>query len=455
MRIGLITKEENSSMRRRYSRIFALTLGIPLLLALLAACGSGTTSTGNSGSSSTGPITIKIASDFPTTAKDASAGKPAENGAHLAVDEANQSNFLPGYKFEFVPKDDVGPSGAHDGATGQKNVQDLIGDAQVAGMVGPLNSSVAISELPVANQAPLAIISPANTNDCLTQTNPVSLCGTGKLLATYRPTGKVTYFRIATPDRYQGAVLADYAFQQKNFKKAYVFDDTETYGVGLATAFVNEWQKLGGTVVARKSVPPTTTSYVNLLTQAAAANPDFLFFGGNDSTGGTLIRQQLTQVPGLKDKVMFAGDGTQTSAFARTIGPNAPAVYTSVAAVNAAVLPAAQSFFTNFAKVYGAGNVSSYSAGAYDCAKIILQAVKTAVNNKVAAPKNSNDAAQAKVFRQAVIDAIQKIDYNGVTGHHTFDQNGDTTNKVISIYTIADNPSQGDGWKFITQLNVQ
>jgi branched-chain amino acid transport system substrate-binding protein len=444
-------------MQSRLSRIFALILGIPMLLAMLAACGAGTTtgtSSGN-GSGSTGSTTIKIASDYPTTAKDASAGKPAENGAHLAVDEANSSNFLPGYKFEFVPKDDVGPDGTHDGATGQKNVQDLIGDALVAGIVGPLNSSVAISELPVANQAPIAIISPANTNDCLTQNQPVVVCGANGKLATYRPTGKVTYFRIATPDRYQGAVLADFAFKQKGFKKAYVFDDTQTYGVGLATAFIAEWQKLGGTIADRKSVPPTTTSYVNLLTQAASTNPDFIFFGGNDSTGGTLIRQQMEQVSALKDKVMIAGDGTQTSAFATTIGPNPPPVYTSIAAVNAQALPAAKTFFDNYAKAYGNNAIGSYSAGSYDAAKIILQAVKTVVDNKVAVPKDSNDAAQAKVFRQAVIDAIQKTDYSGVTGHHTFDQNGDTTNKVISIYTIADNPKVGNGWKFLTQLNIQ
>ena len=446
-------------MQRRLSRIFALILGIPLLLAMLAACGAGTTgNSGGNGSGSTaakGSTTIKIASDFPVSGKDESAGKPAENGAHLAVDEANSTNFLPGYKFEFVAKDDVGPSGSHDGATGQKNVTDLVGDALVAGMVGPLNSSVAVSELPVANQAPFAIISPANTNDCLTQNDPATECGANGKLATYRPTGKVTYFRIATLDKFQGAALADYAFKTKNYKKAYVIDDTETYGVGIATSFVTEWKKLGATVIDRKSVAPTTTSYVNILTQIASTNPDMIFFGGNDSTGGTLIRQQMQQIASLKNTPMVAGDGTQTSAFARTIGNTGGPVFTSVAAVNPAVLGGvATTFISAYSAKYGANNISSYSGGAYDSAKIIMNAVKTAIGKGVTTPKDSNDAAQAKVFRQAVIDAIQATDYSGVTGHHTFDSNGDTTNRVISIYTIADNPNVGDGWKFITQLNV-
>jgi len=274
-------------MQKRWSRIFALAMAMPLLLAMLAACGAGTG--GNPGGNTSGPIVIKIGSDFPVSGKDESAGKPAENGAHLAVDEANANHLIPNVNFVFVPKDDVGPSGSHDSAAGQKNVTDLIGDAQVAGIVGPLNSSVAISELPVTNQAPIALISPANTNDCLTQTTPASECGgANNKIPTYRPSGKVTYFRIATRDFYQGGALADFGFKTKGYKKVYIIDDTETYGVGIAGAFENEWKNLGGTVIDHKSVPPTTTSFVNLLTAAASANPDVIFFGGNDSTGGTI-----------------------------------------------------------------------------------------------------------------------------------------------------------------------
>src|SRR5437588_10782329 len=99
-------------MRRSWSRIFALTMGIPLLLAILAACGAGTSGTGSS-TPTTGSTTIKIASDLPVSGKDASSGKPAENGAHLAVDQANAKHVIPGYTLVFDPKDDVGPSLIH------------------------------------------------------------------------------------------------------------------------------------------------------------------------------------------------------------------------------------------------------------------------------------------------------------------------------------------------------
>ena len=270
-------------MQRSWSRILALTVGIPLLLAMLAACGSGTTGSGTTGSNggngttSQGSKTIKVATDLPASGKDTSNGKPTENGAHLAVDEANQSNFVPGYKLEFVPKDDVGPSGAHDPATGAQNITALVGDALVAGIVGPFNSNVAKAEMPISNQAPIAQISPANTNQCLTQSSDAVGCG-GKdnLIPTLRPTGKVTYFRIATTDDHQGPANADYLYKLGKYKKAYVVDDAETYGIGIANTFSDEWKKLGGTLLGRASEPSTTTSFVSLLTQIASKQPDVI-----------------------------------------------------------------------------------------------------------------------------------------------------------------------------------
>ena len=448
-------------MRKRWSRILALSMGLPLLLAMLAACGAGTTGSGGSATATTsGPITIKIGSDFPVSGKDESAGKPSENGAHLAVNQANAQNLVPGVKFTFDPKDDVGASGAHDATVGQNNIAALIGDAQVVGAVGPLNSSVAQAELPEANQNPFALISPANTNDCLTQNQPTFECGNGNSkLGTYRPTGKVTYFRIATRDQFQGAALADFAFRTKGYKSAYIIDDTETYGVGIATSVQAEWAKLGGKFLGRSSAAATTTSYVNLLTQIATKNPDVIFFGGNDSTGGTLIRQQMLQVPALKDKPLIAGDGTQTSSFATTIGAyksdgsNGGPVFTSIASVHLTG-DAANKFISDYSAAYGASNIGAYSAGSYDCAMVLIQGVKAALASGAKAPANPGDSAQGTTFRQAVINAIQHISYNGVTGHIGFDANGDTTSRIISIYTIANPPSKGDGWEFITQVNL-
>src|SRR6266567_682205 len=140
-------KEEEPIMQTRLSRIFALLMGMTLLLAILAACGSGTTSSGSAATPAAGSTTIKLATDLPVTGGDASIGKSTENGAHLAVDQANAKKVIPGYTLQFDPQDDVGVSGTHDPAKGANNVTALVGDALVAGIVGPFNSSVAIAEM--------------------------------------------------------------------------------------------------------------------------------------------------------------------------------------------------------------------------------------------------------------------------------------------------------------------
>jgi len=426
-------------------------MGIPLLFAILVACGSGTSGTGGS-TPAAGSTTIKIATDLPASGKDASSGKPAENGAHLAVDQANQNHTIPGITLVFVPKDDVGPSGTHDPAVGAQNVNALVGDALVAGIVGPFNSSVAKAEMPITNQAPIAQISPANTNPCLTKDSAESGCsGSNNLLPTLRPTNKVSYFRIATTDDLQGPAGADYMYKTLHLKKVWVIDDAETYGVGIANAFAKQFSADGGTVLGHSSEPGTTTSYVSLLTQIASQHPDAIYFGGVDSTGGTLVRQQMQQVPGLKNLPMGGGDGIVTPSFASTIGLSGGPTYGTVAVVDTTASSSAATFRSQYTAVYG-NNLNVYSASAYDCANILIQGIKTALANGAKTPQNSSDAAGAKAFRQAVINAVQGISYTGITGRQSFDSNGDTTDKIITIYKLAANTSGKPDWIYASQV---
>src|SRR5712691_12709485 len=442
-------------MKKSWSRIFALTMGIPLLLGILAACGSGTTSGGGTTPTAAAAVTIKVGSDLPTSGKDQSSGKPAQNGAQMAVDQANANHTIPNVTLVFSPQDDVGPSGLHDPTVGAANVTKLVSDALVAGMVGPFNSSVAKAEMPVTNQAPLAQISPANTNPCLTKDTAASGCsGSNNLLPTLRPTGKVSYFRIATTDDHQGPVGADYLYKTLGYKKAYVIDDAETYGIGIADSYTGEWKADGGTVLGRSSEPATTTSYVSLLTQIATTHPDVIYFGGLDSTGGILIRQQMLQVPSLKNTPMGGGDGIVTPSFASTIGTSSGgSVYGTVAVVDTTDIPSAAAFRTKFTSTF-TDPLNVYSAAAYDCANILIQAIKTALANGAHTPASSGDLAGAKAFRQAVINAIQNISFDGVTGHQAFDKNGDTTDKIISIYKLDKNATGKPDWIFENQVVI-
>jgi len=449
-------------LKKRWSRIFAVALCIPMLLAVLAACGSGSTGSGGNtpttgtgtGSTGGGKI-IKIGTDFPTSGKDESGGKPAENGAHLAVDQANANNTIPGYTLQFDPMNDVGPSGAHDAAVGKANVTALIGDYLVAGIVGPFNSGVAEAEMPVTNQAPITLISPSNTFPCLTVNTVAAACnGSNDILPQVRPTGNVTYFRIPTTDDHQGQVGAQVIYNTLHLKRVYVVDDAESYGTGLASYFIFYFKGMGGTILGHGSEPSSTTSYTGLLTQIAATHPDAIYFAGTDATGGTPFRQQFAQVAALHNIPLVGGDGIVTGDFAAKVAPSlsfAP-VWGTTGSVDVNTVPAAAAFVSAYTAKYG--TLGAYSANAYDCANILIQAIKKAIANGATVPSSTSDKTGGTAFRTAVIAAMKQTDYTGPTGHHTFDANGDTTNKVISIFMLQNKKTPCDATCWVLQKTV-
>ena len=250
---------------------------------------------------------------------------------------------------------------------------------------------------------------------------------------------------------HQGPAGADYFYKQAGARKVYIIDDTETYGKGIADTFATEFQKLGGTVVGHKGLDKTTQDYKPAITEAVQLGADSIYFGGTDGDGGTKCRVQMVTVPGAANLPFGGGDGLETDSFLTTTAQaNASGAVVTVASVNADKLASAADFKTAFAKEYSdPAAYGAYSANAYDAANIMIQAIKKALDGGAVTPKDGSDLDGAKTFRQAVIDQIAKIDYNGVTGHTTFDSNGDTTNKVISIYK-----SGKTSWDFVAQFNV-
>jgi branched-chain amino acid transport system substrate-binding protein len=420
-------------MKQSRLRMLSLAMGTFLLLAILAACGTGTTST-----TSTAHMVIKVATDLPISGGEIDIGTSTMNGAELAVTQANTNQTIPNVTLQLIKKDDAGASGKPDGPTGAANITSLLDDPQVAGVVGPFNSAVAKAEMPVANTGGIALISPSNTNPCLTKdTADVECSGANDLIKTLRPTGKVTYFRLASTDDHQGPAMADYLYNTLHLKTVFVIDDTTTYGAGIAKYFARGWTRLGGTVIDGQSHSvATTTDYTNLLTEAAAKKPDVIYFGGDYDTGGQIIQKQMRTIPGLTNTVFSGGDGLSGSQdFYKQITDDGGQAYITVASPDPSKIPAAQQFIKDYTATYHA-SVGPYSPTAFDAMNVLIQAIKKALSTTPAA-KNANDTAGGMAFRQAVINALKQTDYNGVTGHTTFDANGDTTNKIFTLGKVV------------------
>ena len=422
-------------------RLRAVTLSAGVALFAMACGGGGGGNTGGSGSCSNGSFTI--ASDLPTSGADASSGLPAQNGAAFAV---MQHSCVQGFKVTFEPFDDA-VNGSHDPQKGVQNVQQMISDSKVLGMVGPFNSSVAKAEIPVANNAPLAMISPSNTNECLTQTFDYCQKENGFTPASLRPTGKNNYFRVAAADTFQGPAMADFAFDTLSSKKAAVWDDEETFGKGVADNFAKEFAKKGGTVVSRKSYDPKTkTDFKDFLTDAKSNGADSIYVGATSATKGCFARAQDNTI--FPSDVYYLGpDGIGDGQCIKDSGSNAnDHMYASQGVADATQNPDAASVVAAYKKQYPNPNdLAAYTFASYDCAAILIDAVSRAIQ-----------ANGGKLpTRQQVIDQVaQTKNYKALSGTLTFTTGGDPTQPTLQIQQVKKNSAGTLDWIFVKQLSA-
>jgi branched-chain amino acid transport system substrate-binding protein len=345
----------------------------------------------------------------------------------LAVDQANASNKIPGWKIVFDPEDDTGAS-----APGANAAQKLAADNDVVGVVGTLNSSVAQAVQPILAQSNIVMISPANSNPILTQ-------GQHWQTAPTRP--YKNYFRTATTDVYQGKADADYMYNTLGKHRVVVMHDKKTYGQGLAFIFTKDFEADGGTVLQDIAVNDGEGDYKPAVTRAQALNPDGIFYGGEYPEGGVIVKNMGElglKPPGV---IFFSGDGMVDPTFVKLAGPAAQGEYATSLGAAVPFLPTAAKFVGDYKAKYNATDYATYGPASYDSANIILDALST-----VLAGRSSVDNS----VRQALIAAVQSVSFNGALGHTSFDKYGDTTNRILTV-----NKVEGSDFKPIQKIVVK
>ncbi len=405
---------------------------------LASACstggtGGGAPSAGASGGTSKGEIII--ASDLPVSGADASDGIPTQNGVQFAVESTGS---IKGFKLTWKGFDDT-VNGAHDPQKGTQNVQQMLNDSTILGMVGPFNSNVAAAEIPVGNRGSLAMVSPSNTNDCLTKPEFGGKPCTDPNPKNLRPTGVNNYFRIAAPDSFQGPAMADYAYDTLKLTKVAVWSDNEIFGKGVADTFQAEFVKKGGQVVVRQDFDTKVTNdWKPFLTDAKSKGAQAVYAGATSGTKACIPRAQMA---GIIDGQYMTPDGGVNSQCIKDAGSNAANMYGTVAGADAAQNPDAKATIDAFtAKFTKKDDLGSYTFMAYDCAKILIDAIGRAI-----------DANGGKMpTRQQVVTALsQTKNLKLTTGTYTFDANGDPTTPTMSIFQ-----TKGGDWAWIKQFGV-
>jgi branched-chain amino acid transport system substrate-binding protein len=404
-------------MRRvRLGRVAAIAS-----MAIVAmACGGGT---GTSSGGSKGTISIGV--DLPESGAAASSGLPTLNGVKFAVQKAG--NAVSGWTLTVENRDDA-VGGAYNAAKGVQNVTDLINNNAVVSMVGPFNSAVGKAEIPIAAPAHLTMISPSNTNPCLTKNLGKPNCDYAP--ADLRAGNPNSYFRVVATDDLQGPAMADYAYNTLGIKKIGVMDEKTVFGVGIANTFEAQFKKDGGTSQRVSFDPKTTTDWRAILDGFKAFGATAVYVGGTDDQSACKPRGQMTAA-GIASWPYLGGDGIETSQCIDDGADAAAGISATTAGADAGQISSAASIIADFKKSFtGANDYGAYTMSAYDAAAIEIAAIKKALDA-------GKDPKKISDFREAVrANVASTNNFQGVLGTVTFDASGDTSAKIISVYAV-------------------
>ncbi|CAJ0849837.1 branched-chain amino acid ABC transporter substrate-binding protein [Ralstonia pickettii] len=387
---------------------FAKVLPLAAAVALVAACGKNeekpadqaaapAATSAPAAAAGGGETVIKIGHAAPLTGGIAHLGKDNENGARLAVEEANKEGLtIDGkkIKLELVGEDDAG-----DPKTGTAVAQKLV-DEHVVAVVGHLNSGVSIPASKIYSDAGIVQISPSSTNP------------------DYTKQGFKTTYRVVATDAQQGPALANYAAKTLGAKTVAIVDDATAYGKGLADEFEKTAKAGGVNVVAREATNDKATDFKAILTKIKGKKPDVIMYGGMDATGGPFAKQ--AKELGITAKIV-GGDGVCTDKVAELAGDAIDNIVCSEAGLALSKMEKGADFEKKYQARFNTP-VQIYAPFTYDAVNVIIDAMKRA---------NSTDAAK-------ILAAMPATNYNGVIGNIAFDDKGDLKQGSITLYNYKD-----------------
>ena len=402
-------------------RARGLTVLISAALVAFACGGSGGTGTAKG--------TIKIGSDLPVCTV---GGQATQNGVQFAIKQKNDAGGVEGFTIQFQGFDDCRQA-AYSADAGVENVQKMLGDSKFLGMIGPYNSAVAKAEIPIASSQHFTMISPSNTNPCLTKDLPSCSYHPQDL----RQGNANNYFRVVTTDDYQGPAMSTYAYNTLKATKIGILDDSTVFGVGIADAFEAKVKALGGSTLRKSYKKEQTSDFRSTLLAFKSFGATAVYVGGTDDQNICIPRAQMKQIGW--DVPFLGGDGIETSDCIDQATGNEVNIYATSAGADATQVPGAASSIAAFRKAFpGANDFGGYTMQAYDATNALMAAIGRAIKG---------NGGNSPTREQVRAEMAKTKGFVGVIGTYDFDDKGDTNLKVVSIYQVKQvtDPAQSTG----------
>lgn len=362
---------------------------LSLCVLILASCnGAGGSS---SGTGDAAAEEILIGEYGSLTGEDATFGTSTKNGIDIAVDEINAAAGLLGKKVRVIVEDDQGKA-----EEANIVVTKLITKDKVVAVLGEVASSRSLAAAPVAQQYSVPMISPSSTN--------VEVTRKGDYV-----------FRVCFLDPFQGFVMAKFATNTLKMTKVAILRDIKSdYSVGLANAFIENFKKMGGTIVGDESYSAGDTDFNAQLTSIKPKNPQAIFVPGYYTAVGLIARQAKKQ--GIAAPLL-GGDGWDSPKLTEIGGAALDGSFFTNHYSVEDPSPEAQKFLTAYKARFN--SVPDALAGlGYDSAMVLFEAIKRA---------GSTDGKKIR-------DEIARTkDHAGVTGKITLDSERNANKPAVVL----------------------
>jgi branched-chain amino acid transport system substrate-binding protein len=308
------------------------------------------------------------------------------NAAILAMEEINRAGGIGGRQLELVLRDDYGNADSAIRAAGE------LAESDVVAVIGSVYSSITLTVAPIFNDPDNSVvqISPSSSSPAVTDAGPYT-------------------FRICPTDLAHGGALARFARERLGLGRAAVIYQNDEYGRGMRRAFLEEFTRLGGTVVG---VDPYLQSsgvpapYFQRL--ADGVHPQFVFVAGMAKEGSQALR--IARDAGLNTP-FFGGDGLSDLAGTDSL---AEGTVISVAYLEDHPSPRNAAFVRSYhARFPESPTLNQSGAGTYEAIFLLRDII-----------------GRVGTGRQRIRDAVAEVGtvtpaFEGLTGAIAFDGNGD------------------------------
>ena len=350
---------------------------------------------------------IVIASALVISGPNIELGTDSQRGIEIAISMRPE---VLGHPVELQAEDD-GCSAEGGQAAGTK----IVANPQVVGIIGTSCSGAGVPLAAIMSDAGYVMISPSNTSPALTDPDQA---------------WKPGYFRTAHNDLIQGAAMATFAYQELGLTKAAAIHDGDPYTEGLASAFYDAFQALGGEGVGFEAEAADATNVEPLLTSIAANEPEFLFYPVFQPLAPLLTNTAKT-VTGLENTILAAADGVFSPSFLEATPGTSEGMYLSGPDLSFENAFYTEEFVPMYQEMFGSEPTNVYHAHAFDAANMLLNAVESVAQQ--------GEDGTLIIGRQALRDAVAATaGFEGITGTLTCSEFGDCADARISVSHVED-----------------